>query len=105
MNDSLEHYGVKGMRWGVRRIPVQLGYKNLQKAKTANLDKWGKSPDTNVLYVGGYSGSGKSTAAISIARPNDQVIHLDLYSDEVSSGAGFQNKDFNKHLDKTVPNW
>lgn len=102
---SLEHYGIKGMRWGVRRTPEQLGHKNLRNAKTANFEKWGKSPDTNCLYIAGYSGSGKSTAAQSIARKNDQVIHLDLYSDEVSSGAGFQNVAFNKHLDRTVPNW
>lgn len=26
-NDYLEHFGVKGMRWGVRRTPEQLGHK------------------------------------------------------------------------------
>lgn len=26
MNDELRHYGVKGMRWGVRRTPEQLGH-------------------------------------------------------------------------------
>lgn len=38
----LEHYGVLGMKWGVRRTSEELGYKNLKKAKTANIDKWGK---------------------------------------------------------------
>lgn len=26
-NNSLEHYGIKGMHWGVRRTPEQLGHK------------------------------------------------------------------------------
>lgn len=105
MADYLEHYGVKGMRWGIRRTPEQLGHKNLRKAKTANFEKWGKSQDTNALYISGYSGGGKSTTARSLARPNDQIIHLDLYSDEVSPGAGARNKDFERHLDKTVQDW
>lgn len=34
---SLEHYGVKGMRWGIRRTPEQLGYKSKPKKKKASL--------------------------------------------------------------------
>lgn len=90
----LEHHGIKNQTWGVRRGPPyplnseqkksrtseqRMGDKNLKKAKTANLDKWGKSPDTNVLYIGGYSGSGKSTTADSMADNKTDTIHLDVY--------------------------
>lgn len=33
--NSLEHYGIKGMKWGVRRTPEQLGHKTASK-KTSN---------------------------------------------------------------------
>lgn len=77
--DYLCHHGIKGQKWGIRRYQnpdgsltmegiVRYGYKNAKKAKYANLDKFGKSKDTNVLYIAGYSGSGKSTTASSIYR-------------------------------------
>lgn len=31
MQDTIYHYGVKGMRWGVRRTPAQLGHKVTRK--------------------------------------------------------------------------
>ncbi len=102
---ELEHYGIKGMKWGVRRTPEQLGHKSLKKARTANFDKWGKTAETNTLYITGYSGSGKSTLALSLKRPGDHVIHLDSYSDDGYDEYGLQDKALNKHLDKTVPEW
>lgn len=75
----LEHHGVKGMRWGVRRTPQQLGRNLLKKSKTANLEKWGTDKDHNVLYIGGYSGSGKSTIANYLSSKKCDTIHLDSY--------------------------
>ncbi len=117
--DYLEHHGIKGQRWGIRRTPEQLGHrsgkpadvstlgrKNLKKARTSNLNKWGKDADHNILYIAGYSGSGKSTTALSMAKPGDKVIHLDAYSEPDSGGAAtIRNKDFDRYLNKAVPQW
>lgn len=113
----LVHHGIKGQRWGVRRYQnpdgtytaaglARLGRQNLQKARTANLDKWGSDEKHNIVYIAGYSGSGKSTTALSLSRPGDKVIHLDAYSEPSSGGtATIRNKDFDSYLDKHVPNW
>ena len=37
-SEALEHYGVKGMKWGVRRTPAQLGRDF--KAKRSARKKW-----------------------------------------------------------------
>lgn len=34
---SLEHHGIKGMKWGVRRSPEQLGYKKKAKQKSPGI--------------------------------------------------------------------
>ena len=39
-NNELSHHGIKGMRWGVRRTPAQLGHKTSgKKKKTATTEK------------------------------------------------------------------
>jgi len=77
--NELYHYGIKGMKWGVRRTPEQLGHARLRKARAVNLEKWGQTEDANVLYVTGLSGSGKSTVSEYLKDGNTSVIHLDLF--------------------------
>ena len=103
--DYLMHYGILGMHWGERRFQnkdgtlTEEGYrryakKNLKKARASNLDKWGTSKDSNVLYVIGASGSGKSTTALGLAGKNDSVIHLDSITQDSKDVS--MNKDFKK---------
>jgi adenylate kinase family enzyme len=124
----LMHYGVQGMHWGVRRYQPYpsdykgtgkytggnssgaaltrdetLAIKNLKRAKTANMDKFGKDPKHNACYIAGYSGSGKSTTALGLKRKNDKVIHLDSYTDPGMDH--LHDKEFNKFLEKHGVNY
>lgn len=131
MNDFIKHHGILGMKWGVRRyqpygeggyVPKHKGkytggnssgaaltrdevlaIKNLKRAKTANMDKFGKDPKHNVCYIAGYSGSGKSTTALGLKRKNDKVIHLDSYVDPGMDH--LHDKEFDSFLQKQGMNY
>lgn len=114
----LIHYGIPGQKWGTRRWQNEdgsltpegyehYGIKLLKNAKSSNVDSWGKTRDKNILYVTGYSGSGKSTVAKMLKNKNTEVIHLDSYLSKMSktSANKMQNKAFNSFLDKHVKDW
>ena len=76
---------------------------NTTKVKAANLDRWGKTPDTNILYITGYSGSGKSTLANKIAAESSDdpiVVHLDTYFEIYEGESKKNSSEFNKYLAK-----
>ena len=88
--DSIMHYGVKGMKCGVRKDRISSGV----KIKSGRLNIFG-SPGHNILYVTGISGSGKSTLALNLAKKLDaEPIHLDEYYD----GRSTPNTPFRKYL-------
>ena len=107
VDDVLQHYGILGMRWGQHKTITNLDYKGLKNAKTANLKKWGKDPQHNILYITGYSGSGKSTIARQLADSKTNVIHLDPYFEKMDKNvkASIQDKEFNLFLQKHFPEY
>lgn len=81
VNPYLKHYGVLGMRWGVRKDRTSFSY----RFKSGNLEHFGKK-GYNALFVTGLSGSGKSTYARELSKTIDcQVIELDSYFENTGS--------------------
>lgn len=119
MNDNyLSHHGVRGTKMGrkerssisssTKKIHSSPALQRLKNAKSSNLDRWGKAPQYNTLYITGYSGSGKSTVASFMADDGEtDWINLDSYLNTMSeeSKRELQNKSFNSYLNKHVKNW
>ena len=107
--NELYHYGIKGQKWGIRRGPPYPLGKNRRKIsgidRKYNLDKWGKSPGTNILYITGYSGSGKSTLARKLAKKNNaEYLEMDYYlSNPIINTRS--NKNFDKYLEEHNPEY
>lgn len=119
----LAHHGIKGQKWGVHNgPPYPIGSINkkhlIERSKyytptinrphsDYNLNKWGNNKDTNILWVTGIAGSGKSTVANDIAKKNNaDLINIDLYTFKTSNGfVKGMSKSFNNYIDKKVPNW
>ena len=107
VDDVLIHYGILGMRWGHHKTYTKSDHKSLKQAETANMEKWGKDPRHNILYITGYSGSGKSTMARQLADSKTNVIHLDPYFEKMDKNvtASIQDKEFNSFLEKHFPEY
>ena len=82
--------------------------KRLHQSKSRNTELWGEDENHNVLYITGYSGSGKSTVTEELKDSNTIVIHLDLYFDEYyNPNAGGKSSIFTEFLKKRnipIPN-
>lgn len=77
----------------------------LNTVKSNLYDKWGEDASHNILYITGYSGSGKSTITEKLKDSNTVVIHLDLYFDEyINPNAGGKSSLFGRFLEeKNIP--
>lgn len=47
-SDELYHYGVKGMKWGIRRTPAQLGHRTKKSSTSQRREEMKKMSDTEL---------------------------------------------------------
>lgn len=71
---ALAHHGIKGMRWGVRRSPAQLGHRSLSKVAKRSRE----SPKGEQEQVGHSAGSKKGVHELSDAELKEAISRLEL---------------------------
>ena len=76
MDDVLVHYGVKGMKWGIRRTPAQLGHEIKKKLKRGKGDDDSSSEKS--------SGSAKGSSGSKNSRKTKKRIQ-DMSDSELQS--------------------
>lgn len=78
MNESLQHHGVKGQKWGIRRTPQQLGHDIPSGKKRQMSSKELKSLKKNVDTVGTQVNNAKSNRRNKHKKVTDDRIREDL---------------------------
>lgn len=108
--NSFSHYGVKGMKWGIRRTPEQLGhivkkhFGNLHDLTENELDKY-KNQYSNLRHIRISSNSvgkifeknGKVSAIINVEKmPNGkkQIQGMEIFGDSKGKGYAYDLLDY-----------
>ena len=78
MYESLQHHGVKGQKWGVRRTPQQLGHETTSGDRRQLSDKELKYLKKSVDTVGTQVDNTKTKRYSKNKKANDERIREDL---------------------------
>lgn len=87
-NNELMHYGILGMKWGIRRTPEQLGRKS--KSNSKENEKYNSKNSKKITKSSSNSSSKKSVKDMSDAELREKINRLQLekqYKDLTKSDA------------------
>lgn len=108
--NTLYHYGIKGMKWGVRRTPEQLGHNrkagDIENVGAKKLDYYSLAAEKAKAYVKEFGINAAALGLAFVAPPLAGPLEIGMFARVIANAVGIDKESFNsneRYLKKDGP--